>query len=435
MSKDDSLVELDADTTMQASVHQMTQQLLELWWSCTPGNAALPDPEALLGPSYTRREQRDRHVYLRRFLETLKAEAEHPPRNATQRAATERRIFATLDALMDKGLGFSEEHRQLLLSKEFTDAAIQFAQTARRFDPTISGSAIFQASRNALAMNGIQALMGLPIQLTPSIFAYSMLYPYTDNYLDDPTIALDTKRAFNQRLEQRLRGAPISPANPQERAIYDLVGMIETQYDRATYPQVFASLLSIQRAQVASVRLLQEGAAPYEVDVLGISIVKGGTSVLADGYLVAGSLSEAQARCLFGYGAFLQLADDLQDVQQDRQDGLQTIFSQTAGRWPLDGLTSRTISFGSRVLEGLDAFTAHNAEPIKQLIRLSATQLLIDAVGRARHLYTSSYVRALEAHFPFRFGFVAECRRRINRERGSLMGLIEAFALSGEDSA
>jgi len=435
MSKDDSQTRSSADTSMQAFVRQMTQELLELWWDCAPGAAALPEPEALLGPSYTQHEQRDRQVYLRRFLETLKAEAGHPPRTAAQQTATQQRIFAALDALMDKGLGFGEQHRQLLLSEGFTDAAIQFAQAARRFDPTISGSAIFQASRNALAMNGIQVLIGLPIRLTPAVFAYSMLYPYTDNYLDDPTIAPETKRAFSQRFGERLHGAPITPANAQERAIYDLVGMIEGQYDRATHPQLFASLLSIHQAQVTSLRLLQDGTAPYEIDVLGISVAKGGTSVLADGYLVAGLLSEAQARCLFGYGAFLQLADDLQDVRVDRKDGLQTIFSQTAGHWPLDGLTSRTISFGSRILKGLDAFTAPDTEPLKQLIRLSATQLMIDAVGRARHLHTGPYVRALEVHSPFRFGFVAECRRRVDRERGSLMGLIEAFALPDQNPA
>jgi hypothetical protein len=28
------------------------------------------------------------------------------------------------------------------------------------------------------------------MRLTPSIFAYSMLYPYADNYLDDPSTSL-----------------------------------------------------------------------------------------------------------------------------------------------------------------------------------------------------------------------------------------------------
>ena len=35
-------------------------------------------------------------------------------------------------------------------------------------------------------------LLGLPVEVTPAVFAYSMLYPYTDNYLDDPAIPRTT---------------------------------------------------------------------------------------------------------------------------------------------------------------------------------------------------------------------------------------------------
>ena len=95
-------------------------------------------------------------------------------------------------------------------------------------------------------------------------------------------------------------------------------------------PQVYESLYAIHAAQARSVRLMRRDEPPYGVDVLGIAIEKGGASVLADGYLVAGSLTLPQARLLFGLGALLQLGDDLQDVEDDRAKGLATIFSQTA---------------------------------------------------------------------------------------------------------
>jgi hypothetical protein len=69
-----------------------------------------------------------------------------------------------------------------------------------------------------------------------------------------------------------------------------------------------------------------------EIDVLAIGLEKGGTSILADGYLVGNTLSSAPAAFLFGWGAFLQLADDLQDVRLDGQAGLFDHFFQTAGR-------------------------------------------------------------------------------------------------------
>ena len=66
-----------------------------------------------------------------------------------------------------------------LLTCGFREALVEFARMARRFDPTISSLDIYQASRNVWMANVIQLLLGIPIAVTPAIFAYSMLYPYT----------------------------------------------------------------------------------------------------------------------------------------------------------------------------------------------------------------------------------------------------------------
>jgi len=402
-------------------VRRLSQQFTALWWQT--GSSA-----PSLGPTYTDREQSARAAHLERFLGSLTAELQRPPRTQSARQATQERIYSAFGAFARSALGFEERHLDILLSRGFTQVAAEFAQAARRFDPAVSGSDISQASRNAWAMNGLQLLLGLPVQLTPAVFAYSMLYPYSDNYLDDPTIPVETKMAFNERLTRRLAGEGIAPTNAHERIICDLMGMIEGQFERSQYPQVFESLSAIHRAQIKSVGLLHRNVSPYEVDVLGISFEKGGTSVLADGYLVAGSLTEAHAEFLFGWGAFLQLADDLQDVQQDGKDGLLTVFSQTAGRWPLDTLTNRTFHFGAKVLEGLGCFDAPGVEPLKELMRTSAVMLLINAASRASRLYTRSYLRELEAHSPFRFSFLSKSRKKLARQRASLMRMIEAFA-------
>ncbi len=48
----------------------------------------------------------------------------------------------------------------------------------------------------------LQLLLGIPVRVTPAIFAYSMLYPYGDNCLDDPAIPNGIVR--NQILEMML---------------------------------------------------------------------------------------------------------------------------------------------------------------------------------------------------------------------------------------
>jgi hypothetical protein len=273
------------------------------------------------------------------------------------------------------------------------------------------------------------------VRLTPAVFAYSMLYPYTDNYLDDPSIPEQTKSTFNGRFARRLAGHAIEPTSSQERTIWDLVGLIEGQFERLQSPQVFESLLAIHRAQEKSLRLLRRNASPYEVDVLGIAFEKGGTSVLADGFLVAGSLTPAQAEFLFGYGAFLQLADDLQDVESDRDSGLLTVFSQADGHWPLDTLTDKTFAFGSHVLQGIDSFAPGGPVPLKELMARSARTILVNSVGRSGRSFTRSYRREAEAHSPFRFALLKRSRRRLARERVSLVRLVRAFATVGDAQA
>jgi hypothetical protein len=67
----------------------------------------------------------------------------------------------------------------------FLEATTAFARMARRFDPAITSAEIYQAARNVWTANFLQLLLGMPVRVTPAIFAYSMLYPYSDNYLDE----------------------------------------------------------------------------------------------------------------------------------------------------------------------------------------------------------------------------------------------------------
>jgi hypothetical protein len=407
---------------MPEMIAHLLQRFTAEWWESEAG-------APLLGPKLTEREQSGHEGYLERFLAFLGSEFKRPPRTPSERQSAQERIFEAFAVFARGGLSFEERQIDLLLTSGFTQVGVQFPKMARRFDPAVTGADIFQASRNEWTMNGLQVLLGLPVRLTPAMFAYSMLYPYTDNYLDDPRIPTATKVAFNQRLGCRLSGNNIEPANAFERKIYDLVFTVEEQYDRSQHPQVFDSLLAIHRAQERSVNLLRRGSPPYDVDVLGISLEKGGTSVLADGYLVAGDLTAEQAEFMFGWGAFLQFADDLQDVEGDHKDGLLTVFSQSATRWPLDSITSRTLHFGTRVLQRLDCVDAVGAGPLKELMRRSAALLVTTAAGRARAYHTRPYIQELESHSPFHFSFLAKQSAKMARQRVSLMRLIEAFAV------
>ncbi|HSL82882.1 MAG TPA: hypothetical protein VLF66_08905, partial [Thermoanaerobaculia bacterium] len=269
--------------------------------------------------------------------------------------------------------------------------------------------------RNVWILNGLQVLLGRAVAVTPSVFAYSMLYPLTDNFLDDPAVAPAAKAAFNRRLGRRLAGELPEARDRREEAVFALVGEIEGEFPRELHPRVFAGLLAIHRGQVRSLGQQAPGAGGGEADLLRVSCEKGGTSVLADGFLAAGDLTAEEDEFLFGYGVALQLLDDLQDAAEDRVAGHRTLFSTAAGRRPLDDLTSRLARFTRRVLEPADGFDAPGWDVVAGLMRGNCPLLLLQAVADQRGLFSRAYVRRLERYFPVRFGALPRLRRRAER--------------------
>jgi hypothetical protein len=266
----------------------------------------------------------------------------------------------------------------------------------------------------------------VPVETTPAVLGYSLLYPYTDNLLDDASLDVAAKLAFSRRFADRLRGREVAPADAREARIFELVGMIEGQFDRARFPDVFASLLAIHHAQERSVALLG-GAAPLSRrTIVEIGVEKGGTSVLADGYLVADALTPAQAECIFGLGVFLQLRDDLEDVEDDGACGLATVFSARPDRC-LDDPTARALAVGRAVLDRLDCFDVASARPVRDIMARSLQLTISDAAASFPARYTPAYLGELERRSPFRFACLAAQRKRLTRAKGSLTGLLESW--------
>lgn len=403
------------------AVSDMLQQFTRIWWECSTD---LPD----LGRTYSLREQLQKEKDLDHQLDSLFTELRTPPQSQEGRLQAQKRIMTTVEAFARAALGLEEHHIQAIKDYGFIEVLAEFARSARAFDPSISDEDLFQAGRNVWSMNFMQLMLGQPIRLTPSIFAYSLLYPYTDNYLDDPTVSDLAKHSFNDRFRRRLDGDDIQPLNPQEERICRLIEMIEEEFDRHTYPQVYESLLAIFYGQAHSLSLIKPGASPFEMDVLGICFEKGGTSVLADGYLVIGDLTPDQQAFMFHYGTLTQLMDDLEDTRRDLENGLQTVFSMTAQNWPLDQVTNRTIHYAQSFLDHMDTLDAPAAGPFKDVFRTCLIPVILGAVGTVEKYYSRSYRRAVQSHFPVRFSFIEKQRRKLVRRGISAMWVIEAMA-------
>ena len=267
---------------------------------------------------------------------------------------------------------------------------MDLASQARRLDNSVSASDILQACRNAWTACGLKALLSEPPRLTPPIFAYSMLYPYSDNYLDNPNILDEAKLRFSARFRLRLSGY-LAPIDAFENIVWKLVSFIEGYWLRQSYPAVYDALLAIHEAQEKSLEQQRRAS-----NILRLSFAKGGASVVADAYLAKGSLLEPEQRFAFGWGVLLQLGDDLQDLASDRERGSHTLFSTGAAKGTLDDLITQTLRFAGSVIESLEALP-NGAEHLKELLRKNSISLLITAAGEYGDFYSTDYLHELNA--------------------------------------
>lgn len=348
-----------------------------------------------------------------RFLKKMEKQLKHMTSDIKQEEKI--KIMQALEEQEFKLIGSRLKVFNFFAERKYTASTEDFIKAAREFDRDIQLYDISQALRNVWIMNSIQILFGMEVRMTPSVFGYSMLYPYSDNYIDDTSVSLDDKLGFCDRLTHRLSGKHLIPINQHEEKVFELIGKIEQEFPRALNPQVYDGLLFIHEAQVKSFNQQKQYHPLQRVEPLRISIEKGGTSVLADGYLVKGRLSEAEAFFLFGYGVFLQFIDDLQDLREDMDNSHETVFTEAFKEGKLEEATNRVFSFIDDALVYTDIFNSDDAKRLVDIIRECCKQMLLEAIAGNRGLYRRKYIKALEEYSLFRFVYYKRLKKKLSQ--------------------
>ena len=298
-------------------------------------------------------------------------------------------------------------------STGFDRATKIFMKKVKQFDPSLKPENIYQAMRNVWIMNSLQVLMNQKMGCSDSIFAYSMLYPYSDNVNDDVDKSVAAKFSMNQNFKKWLEGDHCPYQNENEHKIYRLVKMIEAEFPRDHYPGVFQSLLLIYNAQIRSLVQQKQNLNSGEIDILDISLEKGGASVVADGYLINGAINEDQADFCFGYGAFLQFADDIQDLETDGNNGHVTLFTREAANGHLDAMANKLFHFIATVVDLHLSATHH--QRLKELILRNCNFMFLEAIIKNRKFYSRKYMDQIEQHFPFSFSYYQKVKKRLKQ--------------------
>lgn len=308
--------------------------------------------------------------------------------------------------LDQKKLFFDKPFLGYFMDMGYLESTNAFIENAKAHDPELEVSDLFQAIRNVWIMNSLQLFFGIKVSMTPSIFSYSMLYPYTDNYLDDPMITKEEKRNFNSRFQMVLEGKTPESITPKEDKIFTMIRNIEGQYDRRVNSDVFKSLLLIQDAQVSSMN--QDAVTKIDaVSVLPLSFYKGGSSVLADSFLIKGNLNRDEMDFSFGYGSFLQLLDDFQDAEEDRSNHHWTLFSIKEEQDIYDREVDKLLSFIHSVMNK-HTFHTDNEILIKDVITECTIIMVMEVIGRNPHFVSEKLYKNLESYSKVRLSFYKE---------------------------
>lgn len=316
-------------------------------------------------------------------------------------------LFMDLAEEMDrKKIFFDEPFLSYFMENGYLDSTDLFFSQAKAHDPSLEFTDLFQAVRNVWIMNSLQLLFDLPIRMTPSVFSYSMLYPYTDNYLDDPEVSAQEKRNFNTRLQMVLEGVIPENVTPEEQKIFAMISNIEKEYPRDEYNDIYRSLLLIQDAQVSSLSQGSQNRLSPNI-IMPISFYKGGTSVLADAYLCKGHLSGKEMEFAFGYGAFLQLMDDLQDIESDRKAQHWTLFSVKNQEEIFDNEVSKLLCYIIKVIDK-HTFGSPDEAMLKRIIRDCTRMMIGEVIGRNPHLVSEKLYKNLESCSKVRLSFYKE---------------------------
>lgn len=296
-----------------------------------------------------------------------------------------------------------------------------FVMLSRAFDPSLSQENLFQAFRNYSVYAVFLMLNDLPQQCHDGILSYSLLYPYTDNFLDEPGRTAAQKQSMNQLIQQKLLNRPHeAPASAEEKKISQLLDRIAKKYPHAQYPLLYQSLLLIYDAQLASMLQLDQNRPYAAEEILSISIYKGSTSVLTDRCLVPLPLTKEELPFYLGLGFFLQLCDDFQDITEDTAAKSRTLFTQASDE-------SERISLLHKLFHYLNNLFTQNrhlflCNPVcADFLQKNCHMLILSNILSAPQYFSADYLTQAERFFPIRSAYL---QRQSRYTRSTLLPMI-----------
>ncbi len=284
----------------------------------------------------------------------------------------------------------------------FYEELMVFLKKVRRFSPELSFDEIGQGIRNYIVYAMFKVIHLVPSGFSNAGFGYSMLYPFTDNYIDSRKPTSDEKKEYNRLIRDKLMGKKVHPACEHHKKTCDLLQAIASDYPREKDNRIYTLLLMMLEAQEESLRQQNQTDILSEEERLHISLFKGGVSVLVDRFLINRELTPADLHFYLGFGFFLQLADDLQDIKEDSEKGYQTLFTIDLSTKREEKLVNKLLHFLNSIK---DTYSAEN-DIFKNFVLASSNQLVYTSLFGSKEFFTPEYQDRIEKYLPITLSYL-----------------------------
>ena len=318
------------------------------------------------------------------FLPNKRKKWQHKTRNMIDAVLKEETVL---------GVHLSMENQAI---DRFLVELAEFFRHVRRFAPELALEGVGQAARNYVVYAMFNEINRINPGFSKACFGYSMLYPFTDNFIDNPRCSDKDKSEYNQLIRDKIEGKNVHPQSRHSLKTCKLLHMIESAYPRNVDPTGSSLLLLMLEAQESSLRQQCWQIVLTAQERLDISIYKGGISVLIDRFFVDKAITVADLDFYFGFGFFLQLADDLQDIKVDSTAVNQTIFTVDLHWEREERIVNKMLNFIYRIAAG---YQTEN-ETFKEFILEKCYQLVFLSAFQSKEFFSSAYLERLERCFP-----------------------------------
>ena len=274
---------------------------------------------------------------------------------------------------------------------------IEFLRYVREFAPDLLFADIGQAIRNYIVYAVFKKLNKEASGFNLAAFGYSMLYPYTDNYLDNKSLSSKDKKEYNQIIRDKINGNEVHPKKLHHRKTCELLQNIEDLYPRNLDQTVYKLLLMMLDAQENSLSQQNKDLPLSDQERLEISIYKGSISVLMDRFFVNKDTTEEDLIFYLSFGFFLQLADDLQDIGEDSRLGHSSLFTTNLQCRQEEAIVNKLLHYVHHIMT---EYRSDN-ESLKHFLLSNSYLLIFTSVIRSREFFSQEYIATIEKYLPF----------------------------------